>query len=203
MSIKKIFGSINITSGSSLTATNTSHTLGNIVCATNGNVGIGTTAPLTALHVNGTISQGGYASLGLSVALYSSSDLYTSNPWPVLQFGNTEFANRITNNTSSVTLQDPGIYLFVLKLNSDVGSGLTGILRFRQQYYNGTSWVDYYSSEQFVTYTGQTEILTSFLVNSSANQQWRIIVNTNNQDVYFSTATGPAYWSRLMISKVG
>jgi hypothetical protein len=195
MSTKKFHSNINITTGSSLIATNTTHTLGSLVVSTNGNVGIGTTAPTNALQVNGTISRGGYAIYNLTQASYPSG-------WSTLQWGTSLFSSGITNNTSSITLQDPGVYMFIVKLNSDTNTNETGNFSLACENWNGSTWVLYQSSEQYVTYTNNTEFLTNFLVQSTnPNQQWRIrLWHGRASNIVFSP---DIYWSRWMIYKVG
>jgi hypothetical protein len=161
-----------------------------------GNIGIRTSAPSTALDVNGSIKHlGGYAVFGLSTTGYA-------NGTSVLQFGNTQFSSRITNNTTSFTFQDAGIFMIHVKLNSD--STITSNIQLVCQYFNGTSWINYQHSENTSAHTGTTEFITHFMVEASANQQWRISITQGSGSTWnFSTdSANGTYWSRLMIYKV-
>ena len=161
-----------------------------------GTVGIGTKSPSATLHVNGSIKHlGGYAVFGLSSNTYA-------NGTSTLQFGNTLFSSRITNNTSSFVIQDAGVYMIHLKLNSD--TTVTSNLLLTLEYWNGSSWSAYQRSEDSGSFNNQTEYSTHFMIEGFSNMECRVTINNQSGSNWgFSTdqANG-TWWSRLMIYKV-
>jgi len=154
------------------------------------NVGIGTTAPATKLHVNGAISQNHYARLYLD---RSSYPVTTSTP---LEWVTSEIEGiTLAANGSNINLIEPGIYKFGLKINFD--SNGSAAFNIHTQYYNGSSWVTDQYSEANQTWDGSDEFYTEYMAYAKQWTTWRLRIQPN---VAVSFAT--TQWSRLMISKV-
>ena len=163
-----------------------------------GNVGIATTAPTNALTINGTFSQGGYASMTISTTSYAAStgsDIVWSTPL---------FSSRVTLNTngSYITIQDPGMYMFHVKVGSNSTTSNTNLQLFTYSY-NGSSWVQGAGSEWNTSWTNQLELNHHSMVSASAGQQFKIVLWNASASAFnlLGDATGNS--SRLMIHKIG
>jgi hypothetical protein len=155
-----------------------------------GDVGIGTDAPATKLHVNGAISQNHYA------RLYLDRSSYPANASTVMEWDTSAIEGvTLAANGSNINLIEPGIYKFGLKINFD-STGSAGF-SIHTQYYNGSAWVTDEYSEANQTWGGSDEFYSEYMVYAKQWTTWRLRIGPN---VAVSFAT--AQWSRLMISKV-
>jgi hypothetical protein len=164
-----------------------------------GNVGIGTTNPSAKLHVNGAITSDHYACFETNLSYYDQSDY--------LEWKTTDnyisFNSGITlANATDIELGVPGIYLALVKLNSD-SSENNRVVQIMAQYYDGSSWISNISNGELnINYNGATEVMTQHMLRATTYTRWRFYINHNftTNTNRFNVAT--TRWSRIMIAKI-
>jgi hypothetical protein len=164
-----------------------------------GNVGIGTTNPSAKLHVNGAITSDHYACFETNISYYDQSDYLE---WKTTD-NYVSFNSGITlANATDIELGVPGIYLALVKLNSD-SSENNRVVQIMAQYYDGSSWITNISNGELnINYNGATEVMTQHMLRATTYTRWRFYINHNftTNTNRFNVAT--TRWSRIMIAKI-
>ncbi len=180
-------------------------TTGSNLYYASGNVGIGTSAPTTALNVNGTTSINGSVSITNGSLFGGTYGLFTlSTPtftipgtlsWIVASAGN----NRITQtNATTFSITDSGVYDISMILNIDAVSGTSAgdiSIYFQVNGTNVQSDQSYYPAFNTMCSTH-----AHFLYAMTAGQTFYFTINAGGaSSVSFSNSE---MWTRLIIKKV-
>jgi hypothetical protein len=179
------------------------------------NVGIGTTAPSSTLHVVGDINYTGnllknglpaigpYAIFNYSGSWFSPT--YSNLPWAANStLGSTRigFSN---NNPSVLMIPDPGVYMFTITLqltNNSTGQLFVGVLG-----NVGTNWPNSKKQQNSImnTVANQTYVST-FVLNAStlSNQNFfqTFMQNGTGVNIGVNGSSTSAEYSRLVIQKI-
>ena len=109
-------------------------------------------------------------------------------------------------NESEIELGVPGIYMAIIKLNSDSIQSERSVAIYAE-YYDGAVWQTNVSNAELrIDFNGGTEVMTQHMLRATTHTKWRFYITHN-----FTVAPSPdttrwavasGQWSRLMISKI-
>jgi hypothetical protein len=182
-----------------------------------GNVGIGTTSPVTRLHTAGPQSTAGVARLGFSdsssVALFTNSDKTYGTLFGTLNNGKGWIQQQRVDGTATaydLILQPNGGYVGInttspeYKLHISTGSVLSSTAGAQQgllKLQTSTGNVDYLEVTNTRTNTGTTWTTAGFRLQQKVDATWMGYIQFNNPNFGISFGTGASTVSATSISE--